>query len=999
MSEDLVASLFQAIKDENYNTIKNIMHERGLDISNEWINMLFSVFNLTSRVLAPDQFITALFSAPDEQGAIEFLNSYLIENKTQVHKITPEIIELSGTSPILTQYLLKEDEIPVILPESEQDYINALSCIPFDEHFPSRLRRFKNKMIAYISAKDIHGNIDFTKTVYCISILATAILKYSLKYVSSLNAILSEKGFSIIGMGKLGAGELNYASDIDIIYTASDQWYEEMGVEKITKFAEQLTSLLSNQTSDGIVYRVDLDLRPDGKQGMLVPPISRMLTYYESWGETWERLAMIKASHCAGDKELSDNFLREVEPFVFRRYLDFSTVDALKDIKQRIQLSLAKGMEQTWDVKLGEGGIRELEFYTQVMQLIHGGKEKALRDRSTIGAIEKLAHFNVINKDDAAKLIDAYTLLRTLEHRIQQYQMLQNHKMPHDKISERRVIRGTLSSKDRLLNDAYSTGLSRLSKARDIVHNLFHQLFYEQEKIMESQRPNDVIRLFLPNTPEEEIKQKLQSMGFRDIDRIKEYIRVLRDGIPGTRYSEKTKRIFNWLSPVFLKGASETVDPDAAIEHMVEFVKKIGARGIFFSLLKENPRTMSTLIQFFSMSDYLSHLLINYPEYLDSLVLARYVSLERTYEDMYNELYTAYLQLKEYEEKLRLIREFKIKETLRIGINDINDNLNIVEVSEQLSILADVIISITLKFVMEELEPLYGTIPDIQDSGLLVIGMGKLGSKELNYNSDLDLVFVYGSDKPTTKQMTPQEYFSKVVQRFITAISISTENGRAYTIDTRLRPSGNLGPLVASIDSFIQYHKESSMIWEKQALLKARAIAGPQRLFDKFVLSIPDIMASIKKGDNLKEQIHDMRMRLEKSVQDDTSNFNFKKGTGGLMDIEFIVQYLELTYGTEDPAIYERNTFLALDVLMEKGYISKKDTDILKDGYMFLRKLENRIRIDRDFSVEKIPRDERELIPIAMRMGFRGKTCGKDFFNALMDKTSRIRKIYNTYFL
>ncbi len=245
--------------------------------------------------------------------------------------------------------------------------------------------------------------------------------------------------------------------------------------------------------------------------------------------------------------------------------------------------------------------------------------------------------------------------------------------------------------------------------------------------------------------------------------------------------------------------------------------------------------------------------------------------------------------------------------------------------------------------------------------------------------------------------MSPQEYFSKVVQRFITAISISTEIGHAYTIDTRLRPSGNLGPLVASMDSFIRYHRESSMMWEKQALLKARGITGPQKLLERFFATMQGIMASVPKDDSLREQIHDMRMRLEKSVQNDTANFNFKKGVGGLMDIEFIVQYLELAYGSEDSAIYEKNTFLALEVIMEKGYISKKDMDKLKDGYMFLRKLENRMRIDKDFSVEKISKNEKDLEPIAMRMGFKGKTCGKDFLNALMDKTSGIRKIYSTY--
>ncbi len=996
MSSEHVGALLQAIQKRNTTAVHTIMRDRGLEVPAEWITTLFSVVGSWSTVVEPESLISALLSAPDEQEALEFLNTLPAQGTTVPQTMIPDIVRLAGASPLLAGYLVKDRDLSAC-PKTGDGYKALLGTVPFDEQFPAKLRQFKNSRIALIALSDVSGTADLQTTVRCISELARAILDTSFRYACSLNAQLPDRGFSILGMGKLGADELNYSSDIDIMYMAADHLHQQLGVETITRFAEQLTAVLSSQTTDGIMYRVDLDLRPDGKQGMLVPSLSRMLTYYEAWGQTWERLAMIKASHGAGDRELSGSFLNDIEPFIFRRYLDFSTIDALKDIKQRIQLSLIKGLDQAWDVKLGEGGIRELEFYTQVIQLIRGGREKGLRIKATIPALEMLSQLEVLHRDDAGRLIQSYILLRTLEHRIQQYQMLQLHKMPQDKRSERRVLRGILAPGERLSADAHSTASAKLVQAKETVHRFFQQLFYEQEKIIETQRPDDVVRLFLPGTPEKDVRQKLQTMGFRDIGRILDYITVLREGVPGTRYSEKTKRIFTWLSPVFLKGASETVDPDAAIEHLVEFMKKIGARGIFFSLLKENPKTMSTLIQFFSMSDYLSHLLINYPEYLDSLVLARYVSLERSYQDMYDELSAAYHQLTEYEDKLRLIREFKIKETLRIGINDINDNLNIVEVSEQLSTLADVIISITLEFVMEELEPVYGTIPGGEDSGIVVIGMGKLGSMELNYNSDLDLVFVYNSERQTTRQFSPQEYFSKVVQRFITAISISTEIGHAYTIDTRLRPSGNLGPLVASIGSFTQYHRESSMMWEKQALLKARGITGPPALVGRFFAAIQDVMGSVSKDAGLRAQIHDMRMRLEKSVDHDTADFNFKKGVGGLMDIEFIVQYLELLYGSEDPALYERNTYLALEVLMEKGYLSKKDMDRLKDGYMFLRKLENRMRIDRDFSVEKIPKNEKDLEPIAMRMGFKGSTCGRDFLAALTEKTSGIRNIYTTY--
>ena len=997
MAIDHISALLQAIKNKNLGAINNIMLERGLEVTEEWIGNLIEAQFSFSNVIPPEKFIAAVLSAPDEQEALEFIHTYLQENRPVQTNLLQDIIQLAGTSPLLSGYLIKYADIPVKSLSHGQDYFKLLDGITFDEKFPAGLRQFKNKIMALIAMQDLSGTSDFKMTVHHLSALAAAILTCALRYVSSATGIDIAKGFSIIGMGKLGADELNYSSDIDIIYTASDPLYEQIGVQKITKFAEQLTSVLSAQMSDGIIYRTDLDLRPDGKQGMLVPSLSRMLTYYESWGETWERLAMIKAEHCAGDEGLSNAFLEGIQPFIFRKYLDFSTIDALKDIKQRIQLSLIRGYEQTWDVKLGEGGIRELEFYTQVMQLIRGGREKGLRVRSTVSALQALAQHGVIGENNAGELIQSYILLRTLEHRIQQYQMLQNHRMPQDKKSERRVLRGMLSPEERLSPDAHKTASSKLAAAKEIIHGFFQELFYEQEKIIETQRPENIVKLFLPGTTDEALKQTLSTLGFRDIDMILGYTKLLRDGIPNARYSERTKRIFNWLIPVFLKGASETVDPDASLEHLVEFMKRIGARGIFFSLLKENPKTLSTLIQFFSMSDYLSHLLINYPEYLDSLVLARYVSLERSYQDMYHELYDAYHQLKDYEDKLRLIREFKIKETLRIGINDINDNLNIVEVSEQLSNLADVIIGITLKFVIEELEPAYGTLPDIEENGIAVIGMGKLGSRELNYNSDLDLVFIYDNDKKTTKQVSAQEYFSKIVQRFITAISVSTESGYAYNIDTRLRPSGNLGPLVAHIDSFTQYHKESSMLWEKQALLKARGVSGPPKLLDRISSTIQGITASVERDEGLRKEIHDMRMRLEKSVQSDTASFNFKKGIGGLMDIEFVIQYLELLYGNEDPAIYEKNTFLALEVLMEKGYISKKDIDRLKDGYMFLRKLENRIRIDRDFSVEKISRNEKDLYPVALRMGFKGKNAGKEFLDALMNKTSRLRAVYNTY--
>ncbi len=1000
MERDQTAVLIKAIKERDRNTVRSAMMERGIDdadVSDGWASKFIETAISMSRRMPLEAFVTAVLSAPDELGAAEFAQTHLEDGFPPALKAAPDVIRLAGASPLLAGYLAQNDGHPGDQPLAEEEYLKACSSIPHQQDTPLLLRQLKNGLIAQIALRDVAGLADFATTVSGISSLAREVLRYSVGYTASATGTDIAQGFAVIGMGKLGADELNYSSDLDIIYTASDHLYERVGVQKITRFAEQLTSFLSSQMSGGLLYRIDLDLRPDGRHGMLVPSLSRMLTYYESWGETWERLALIKASHCAGDDTVSSAFLRGVEPFVFRRYLDFSTIDALKDIKQRIQLSLIKGLEQTWDVKLGEGGIRELEFSIQVMQLIRGGKEKGLRVRPSLKTIETLNRYGMLEDNRAAELMQSYILLRTLEHRIQQYQMIQSHRMPADRKDERRVLRGIMTPKERLQPDAQSTASARLSRAKDAVHGFFEEMFYEQERLIETQRPRDIVQLFLTDTPESPIREKLSSMGFRDIDRAIEYMKFLRDGVPNTRYSERTKRMFNWLAPVFLKSASETTDPDAALEHLVEFMKKIGARGIFFSLLKENPKTLSTLIKFFSMSDYLSHLLINYPEYLDSLVLARYVSLERTYQDMEDELRNAYRQLTDYEDRLRLIREFRIKETLRIGINDINGDLNIVEVSEQLSMLADVIINITLESVIEELEPAYGTLPDIKENGIAVIGMGKLGSRELNYNSDLDLIFIYGSDRQTTKQMSAQEYFSKVVQRFITAISVSTESGHAYNIDTRLRPSGNLGPLVAHIDSFVRYHKESSMLWEKQALLKARGVFGPDGLLRRFSSAINDVLASVEKDDLLRKDIHDMRMRLEKSVQDDTANFNFKKGVGGLMDIEFIVQYLELLYGAQDPSLYEKNTFLAIEVLMEKGYISKKDMDRLKDGYMFLRKIENRMRIDRDFSVEKVARNEKDLYPIALRMGLKNGGCGKEILDTLMAKTSMIRKVYSTY--
>ncbi len=997
MRNDHITAILKAINNKNPDDIRNIMTERGLDVTDEWAGSLIDVQRVLTGHLSGEKFISALLTAPDEQDALEFVRIYLQQNEQPRYDLLPEIIQLSGTSPLLARYLTEYNDLPEEPPASEQEYLKLLESISYDENFPAKLRQFKNKMIAFIAMRDISGAADFQRTLNCISSLATAILKYALKAVSAVMKMDMTTGFTIIGMGKLGAGELNYSSDIDIIYTASDQLYEQRGVREITKFAEHLTSVLSMQMSDGIVYRTDLDLRPDGRQGILVPSLTRMLTYYESWGETWERLALIKATYCAGDKKLADAFFEDIQRFVYRRYLDFSTIDALKDIKHRIKLSLMRSREQTWDVKLGDGGIRELEFSVQVMQLIRGGKEKGLRVKSTIEAIYALSDYGILKKNEVRKLINVYILLRTLEHRIQQHQMLQSHKMPADKRGERRVLRGILLPEERISPDAHKKASAKLSQARGIIHSFFQQLFYKQERMIEARRPDNIVKLFLSDTPDAEIEQRLLKMGFRDKNRVFEYMRFLREGIPNAHYSEKTKRIFNWLAPVFLKEASETIDPDVSLEHLVEFMKRIGARGIFFSLLKENPKTLSTLMQFFSMSDYLSHLLIAYPKYLDSLVLARYATLERSYQSMYDELLDTYSQLTDYEDKLRLVREFKIKETLRIAINDINEDLNIVEVSQQLSSLADAIISITLKFVIEELEPAYGTLPDIEKNGIAVIGMGKLGSRELNYNSDLDLVFIYDNNRQTTKQVSAQEYFLKVVQKFITAISISTESGYAYNIDTRLRPSGNMGPLVANINSFIQYHKESSMLWEKQALLKARGIVGHPELLNRLFTAIRDILASVKKDESLMKETHDIRMRLEKSVRNDTANFNFKKGKGGLMDIEFIIQYLELLHIGEDPSMYEKNTFLALEILMQKGYISKKDMDKLKDGYIFLRKLENRIRIDKDFSIEKISMNEEDIYPIALRMRYKGKNAGKEFSNALTNKVSNIRQVYNTY--
>ncbi|MGE0681642.1 MAG: bifunctional [glutamate--ammonia ligase]-adenylyl-L-tyrosine phosphorylase/[glutamate--ammonia-ligase] adenylyltransferase [Candidatus Binatia bacterium] len=915
-----------------------------------------------------------------------------------------------------------------------------------EEDFLRRLRVYRNREYLRIGVRDLLALASLAETTHDLSSLAEAAVQIAYEHTRAKlrplygDALVEEDGrqrplgFVVFGMGKFGGLELNFSSDIDLIYLYERDGGLTTGGDKgavaprmfFSQLAQGLTRALGDQVFGGRVFRVDLRLRPDGVNGPVVNSLPNTLLYYESWGQTWERVALLKARPVAGDKELGEQFLREISPFVFRRYLDYATLEDITEMKARVERSLRAPERSGGNVKLGRGGIREIEFVAQALQLIHAGKDSRVRERTTLPALDRLVECRYLTGADRDALRDAYRFLRHVEHKLQIVQDRQTHTLPSDEAGIRALARRLRITEDQApsnnqelpggrvalaagsetFNCELSTFDSRdeverfwdtLRSHMNAVHQIFRTLFRESEKEKDVQ-VGEMSVLFQELHDEERTLERLQQLGFRQLPEAYANLRLLHDGPPHSPSTPKRRKLLYALEPLLFHEVAKAADPDRALAAMAQLVASIGARSSFLALLKENPTTLSTLIGLFGTSAYLTQVFLRHPELLDSLVRADLVQVRKTKEAMTEDLTARLAEVSDFEDRLDILRRYRTEEFLRIGINDSNALLDLTEVTEQLTNLADVCAAgayeVARAALMEQLG--YTQTPGL----FAIVGMGKLGARELNYNSDLDLIFIYDPlEEHGDGKLSPQEFFTKLVQRLISVLQVQTREGYVYKIDTRLRPSGRSGSLVSSLSAFMRYHETSSQLWERQALIKARVVVAEPT----FAASVTQTLTQVAYANEIDAagvaEIDRLRGRMEQELaREQDGRFNIKTGRGGLVDIEFLVQMLQLRYGQRFPALRRRATLAALQMLHDSGVMSESDFRILSLGYRFLRAVENRLRIERDQPVEALESDAAQLTPLARRLGYEGDDAALQLLTDYQNQREAIRACYTRWF-
>jgi glutamate-ammonia-ligase adenylyltransferase len=754
-----------------------------------------------------------------------------------------------------------------------------------------------------------------------LSLLAEIIVEESLQIVrSQIREIYGEPedwSFTVLAVGKLGSRELNFSSDIDLLYVYKEEEGETSGVmtpqrtvknrignhEYYCKLGEALNKFLSATTEEGFGYRVDLRLRPEGQRGNLAISLSAYETYYESWGRAWERAVLLRARPIAGDMDLGKAFLQMVKPFVYRKYLDFTAIEEIRKMKSKIDETFKKD-----DIKRGRGGIREIEFFVHALQLIYGGKEPLLRERSTIKGLYQLLQKNLVGYEDYSILSDNYLLLRRLEHRLQQVNDLQTHSLPSGD-QERLALSRKMGFPDT------ETFFSELDKRRSMVRRIYDSLFIERRAAPREDHKTSL--LLSEELSDGEFRNLLTDYSIKDVGRVIRNIHHIRDSTRSFQ-TLRGQRLLSAVLPAFLREALRTRNPDTAVNNLESFVTILSSEESYLDLFAKNERLIPILIRLFSQSEYLAKTIMKRREYLE--LLGHEIFPRKTLASLKEELKGITSAGQQIAEAIRI---FKQMEEIRLGILFLDRKIDVIRLMKELSKTADAIVS----HCMAALGP---------SDNLAVVGLGKSGGRELTFASDLDLIFVC-DDSVTDSAI-------KTAERLIRLLISYTQDGTAYSVDTRLRPEGSKGPLVLTVEAFRDYYLRAAHFWEFQALLKARPLAGDRAAGYGFMAVKKRVLT--EKGEQVAVQdVRAMRERIEREISKEAEGYDIKLGPGGLEELEFTVQYLQLKNVRRHDRLLVQGTLDGIGRLWKYGVIDKMTAHVMRDAYVFFRTLESFLRL------------------------------------------------------
>lgn len=942
---------------------------------------------------AEQSFRAAVEALEDDHG----LAGWTAERWAQFARVTAAsdfVIEQSVRDPLMLLALVQSGELdrPYAPSELCAQIAAAVNAAQTEDELGRALRRQRTRHQVRIIWRDLTRQADLVQTCRDLSDMADASIDQAYQWLYTRHCEQfgvptgrrsgEPQQMVILGMGKLGAVELNLSSDIDLIF-AYPEGGETVGVKRsldnqefFIRLGQRLIKALDPMTVDGFVFRVDMRLRPYGSSGALVLSFNALEQYYQDQGRDWERYAMIKSRVVAGDQVSGAQLQEMLRPFVYRRYLDFSAIEALRTMKQLIQQEVRrKGMAD--NIKLGSGGIREVEFIAQAFQLIHGGRDLSLQQRPLLKVLGTLEGQGYLPPAVVSELREGYEFLRYTEHAIQAIADRQTQMLPDGAQDQARIA-------FMLGFDDWAAFHERLMYWRGRVAWHFGQVIADPDEDAGAESEVVVGGEWLPlweeAQDEEAACRQLQEGGFSDAGKALKALAALR-GSPQLRAMQRLGRErLDAFIPRLLAQAVEHSNPDLVLERVLPLVEAVARRSAYLVLLTENPGALRRLLTLCAASPWIAEQITRFPLLLDELLNEGRLFKPPLAPELAAELRERLTRIPEddLEQQMEALRHFKLAHRLRVAASEIAGHLPLMKVSDYLTWLAEAILEQVLALAWRQTVAKYGTPlrndGTLCDPGFIIVGYGKVGGLELGHGSDLDLVFIHDGDPQAEtdgpKSIDGAQFFTRLGQRIIHLLTAQTNSGQLYEVDMRLRPSGASGLLVSSLGAFARYQENEAWTWEHQALVRARVLVGSQDVGQAFEQVRAAILGKARDLATLRQEVSEMRAKMRDNLGskstaagtaanafEATAPFDLKQDAGGIVDIEFMVQYAALAWSeTHPPLLRWTDNIRILEELEHEGLMPVEDASLLREAYKAYRSAAHRQALQKDPGV--IPGDQ-----------------------------------------
>ncbi len=975
-----------------------------------------------------DNFFQALIDAPDPDMALNnFARIAQAGRASFLHTLKehPELCRMLlcvlGGSPFMADMLVRDPDIFDWLSDApnhfEQScdkeqllasFERAVEAVDTREDKLNAIRRSARRELLHIGVGDLAGGRAIQYVAADLSILADVCLQKLIdillpdlqaRYGMPRNADGQSVEFAIFGLGKLGGMELNFSSDIDLMFVYSAEGNTDgakpvTNQEFFTRLCEQIVRAATEVTPEGFLYRMDMRLRPDGAAGALVMPLAGYEGYYMRRGELWERQMLIKARCCAGSERLGQRFLKMVQPFVYPRYFDTSPTTEINRIKARIEDQIgSKGQRET-HLKLRSGGIRDIEFIVQCLQLLVGRIHENARSDNTLEAIRQLQRVSALSGKEADQLKAAYIFFRRLEHRLQMMHNRSDYALPEG-VDEQGILARAMNMGSA---EAYRKTLDVHLKA---VQEVYAQVFTEARE-SEGRSIGALVNMEIGDA---EASGLLEEIGFdRPGEAHRNLIYLAFGHVPRIR-GTRARQSFTELAPALMQTLQESADPDQGLSNLESLVSAYGAGDMFFRILASNQGFRELMLSLCVGSQFLVQVIRRNPGLLDWLVRPEVLYLDPEAEvlhlspgvDALQEQFRA--EIERYGDTPELaggMNAVKNRELLRFGTRDLVGLTDTFETFEALTMLADGVLQAVYEVVYARLIEKRGVPRNRsgEEVGFVVLGLGKMGGGELSFGSDLDIVFVYGEDGETDGARPPGnlQFFIDLAQQMIAVLEQNTPQGKLYPVDPRLRPEGASGLLALSLESYSRYLETRASTWERMALSRSRVVAGDAVLGEKLLNLFEPFVVGSGFSDEEVATMLDIRKKMErKDGQKSRKVVSIKTDAGGIVDIEFIAQILQLKFAKDHPELRSANTLEALRRLVEGGFLGAEDAQRLQQAFVFLRTVEKVIRRQDEQARTHLPTEDRALTAVARAMGF---DTAEVFEDVLKNDMAQTREIF-----